>query len=108
MAAAILLRELAPFDFVPDPQPFSWIPFAGIIEDNRGPAAVVALRKAFDYGAMVWLARGLGIVRCGLTLAAVLTVTELVQQYLPGRQPEITDAVLALMMTGMLAWSRRR
>jgi VanZ family protein len=108
LACAILLRELAPFDFTNEPQPFSWIPFAGIIEDNRGPAAVVLLRKAFDYGAMVWLLRGWGVVSVGAVLATVLTLTELVQRYIPGRQPEITDAVLALMMTGMLAWSWRR
>jgi VanZ family protein len=108
MAVGILLRELAPFNFVADPQPFSWIPFAGIIEESHGSAAVIALRQAFNYGAMVWMARGFGIVRAGTILAAVLMVTELIQRYLPGRQPEITDAVLALMMTGILAWSRRR
>jgi VanZ family protein len=108
MASSILLRELAPFDFVDEPQPFSWIPFAAIIEDNRGPAAVVLLRKAFDYGVLIWLLRGFGVVRVGVGLASVLVITELVQRYIPGRQPEITDAVLALMMTGLLAWSWRR
>jgi VanZ family protein len=108
MSSAILLRELAPFDFTDQAQPFSWIPFAAIIEDNRGPAAVVLLRKAFEYGALIWLLRGFGVVLVGVGVASVLVITELVQRYIPGRQPEITDAVLALMMTGLLAWSWRR
>jgi VanZ family protein len=108
MASAILLRELAPFHFVPDAAPFSWIPFAATIDADRVPAAVVMLRKAFDYGAMVWLARGIGLMRAGMVVAVILLIAEWIQRFLPGRQPEITDAVLALIMTGVLAWSRRR
>ena len=108
MAAAILLRELAPFHLTPEAAPFSWIPFSATIYADRVPAAVVILRKAFTYGVMVWLARGIGLVWAGIAVAAALGITEWIQRYLPGRQPEITDAVLALIMTGVLAWSRRR
>jgi VanZ family protein len=108
MAAAILLRQLAPFRFAADAAPFSWIPFATSIDADRVPAAVVMLRKAFDYGAMVWLARGIGLMRAGIIVAVTLFITEWIQRYLPGRQPEITDALVALIMTGILAWSRRR
>jgi VanZ family protein len=108
MTAAIVLRELAPFDFDAIPQPFSWMPFADTLEADRLPAAVVLLRKAFDYGVMVWLARGIGLVRAGMVVAAALGVAEWVQRYLPGREPETTDAVLALVMTGLLVWFRRR
>jgi len=32
---------------------------------------------------------------------------EWIQQYLPNRQPEIMDPILALMMTATLVWERR-
>jgi len=69
---------------------------------------VVLLRKAFDYGAMVWLVRGIGLLRAGIAVSAALAIAEFAQRYLPGRQPEITDAVLALIMTLILAWGERR
>jgi VanZ family protein len=108
LATAIFLRELAPFDFSPDPQPFSWIPFSATFAADRVPAAVVLLRKAFDYGAMVWLVRGIGLWRAGIAVAAALAIAEFAQRYLPGRQPEITDALLALIVTLILAWGERR
>jgi VanZ family protein len=107
LAAAIVLRELAPFHFAAEPQAFSWIPFSASFAADRMPAVLVILRKAFDYGAMVWLLRPIGVVRAGVSVAAALAVLEWVQRYLPGRQPEITDAVLALMMTIPLVWARR-
>jgi VanZ family protein len=108
MAAAIVLRELAPFDFLPESQPFTWIPFSATIEGNRLPAAAAIFRKAFDYGTVIWLCRGIGIIRVGAILAAALFVLEWVQRYLPGREPEITDSILALLLTAILAWSARR
>jgi VanZ family protein len=108
MAIALVLRQFAPFHFSATPTPFSWIPFAISIDGDRVPSAVVILRKAFDYGVMVWLARGIGLARAGLAVAGFLAISEWMQQYLPGRQPEITDALLALLMTGILAWSRWR
>jgi len=107
LAAAIVLRELEPFQFTSQPQQaFSWIPFAATMAANRTPAVLVILRRAFDYGAMVWLLP-MRRVRAGLLVAAVLLVLEWIQQYLPNRQPEIMDPILALMMTATLVWERR-
>jgi len=39
-------------------------------------------------------------------LAASLLVLEMVQRYLPGRTPEITDSLIAVVMTAAL-WSLR-
>jgi VanZ family protein len=38
-----------------------------------------------------------------MTVAAALVVLELVQVYLPGRLPDITDAVLAVLMGVLLS-----
>jgi hypothetical protein len=108
VGAAILAAELQPFRFASEPGPFSWIPFAATLEADWVPAAAVLLRKAFDYGAMVWLARGFGVARTGAILAAALVVLEQAQRFLPRRQAEITDAVLALAMTAVLVWPRWR
>jgi hypothetical protein len=108
MAAAIVLRELAPFEFAAKPHAFSWVPFAATFGADRMPAVLVMFRKAFDYGAMVWLLRAKGVVRAGIAVAAALLAMEWAQRYLPGRQAEVTDSVLALLMTLPLVWDRRR
>jgi hypothetical protein len=96
---------LRPFYFLAVPQPFSWTPFAGTLESSRASAIVIITRKAFDYGALVWALRyaGMPYVRAGLAVAAMLGVTEAIQTYLPGRTPEITDPLLALLMMLALA-----
>lgn len=106
MGSAILLRELQPFYLLSAPQSFSWVPFAATLESGRDPAVIIVARKAFDYGALV-----LAVHLCahwkyplaGTVLAAALMATEWLQTYLPGRTPEITDSLLALMMMGLLA-----
>jgi len=100
MASAILLREVAPLHLSPSPAPFSWVPFAATLVSPRETGFIVICRKLFDYGALLWLGRraavsyGMGAA----VLAPALFVLEWLQRYLPGRTPEITDAVLALIM----------
>ncbi|HEY1342375.1 MAG TPA: VanZ family protein [Bryobacteraceae bacterium] len=101
MISAVALRELAPFHFSAEPAPFAWIPFRASYEAEIEPRVIVILRKAFDYGALVWLLstwRGLGYKRAAAISACALLVCELAQRYLPGRTPEITDPVLAILM----------
>ncbi len=106
-AAAVLLlvslaiSGLAPFHFSDTAASFSWRPFhASFHTANWEPAGIVLLRKVFRYGAFLWLAS-----RCGMRLgssAAVLSsmlfAIEIAQTHLPGRTPEITDPILALLM----------
>jgi VanZ family protein len=104
LAAAVALRELVPFHFAETPHPFSWIPFAATFDSDRQSATVILLRKAFEYGALVWLfrARGVSYARAAVAVAGSLAVLEAVQRYLPGRTPEITDSVLTLLMALVL------
>ena len=61
LAAAIVLRELSPFALRPRRRSaMSWIPFAATCDAERLNAALVLLRKAFEYGALVWLLRAAG------------------------------------------------
>jgi VanZ family protein len=100
LMAAIVLRELAPFHFTSAAHAFSWKPFAATIGADPAPSIEVILHKAFEYGAMVWLLRtgGIGYITGGVMVAAALAVMEALQCFMPGRQAEITDSVLALIM----------
>jgi VanZ family protein len=104
LASGILLRELRPFYFLSVPQPFSWVPFAATFEAGRESAVIVIARKAFDYGALVFALRctGWAWLRAGLVVALQLAAAEAIQTYLPGRTPEITDPLLALLMMLLL------
>ncbi|HEY1493844.1 MAG TPA: VanZ family protein [Candidatus Solibacter sp.] len=104
LAIAIVLRELEPFRFVREAQPFSWIPFAATLAADRQSATLVLLRKAFEYGAIVWMLRAAGYRyrNAGIAAAAALLLLELLQRHLPHRQPEITDAFLAALMAVVL------
>jgi hypothetical protein len=106
--SAILLVELAPFHFTRHATSFSWIPLGASFENERGAALVILLRKAFLYGATIWLLvrSGTHYPVAGGALAASLLVLEMVQRYLPGRTPEITDSLIAVMMTAAL-WALR-
>jgi VanZ family protein len=100
LASATLLRELSPFRLAETPHPFSWIPFAATFESERQSAIVILFRKAFEYGALVWLFRvcGISYARAAVAVAASLAILEAIQRYLPGRTPEITDSVVTLLM----------
>ena len=104
LALAVLLRELAPFHLTATPQAFSWVPFGAALASERGPAALVLFRKAYDYGGLVWMlrVRGMSYAKAGAAVSAALAILEAVQRYLPGRYPEITDPFLALLMTFIL------
>jgi VanZ family protein len=100
LGSAILLRELYPLNFAGTPQPFAWIPFKATLVSSRDMGAIAIARKAFDYGAAIWSLRYIGIpyLWAGLAVAVTLGACEAIQTYLPGRTPEITDPLLALLM----------
>jgi len=104
LAVALVLAELLPFHLAP-PGKFNWVPFRSLFQTAWQSGFVVLFRKSFWYGSVIWLWRGVGF---GLLLPAVVTAMvlfalEWVQIYLPGRIPEISDAVLAALMGVLLA-----
>ena len=110
LAAAIMLRELSPFEFTAPARAMSWIPFSATLASERLNAALVLLRKAFEYGTLVWLLRasGLRYWSAGMSVAAALVLLEAAQRYLPNRQPEITDAAIAGILACILWGTERR
>jgi hypothetical protein len=106
LALSIALRELAPFHFTAGTHSFSWVPFSATLESDHLNAAAILFHKTFDYGAMIWLMRSEGVRYrdAGISAASALFVLEWLQRHLPGRQPEITDAVIAAILAIAL-WS---
>lgn len=102
--SAIFLVELAPFHLAAHAAPFSWVPLGATFENERWGALVILARKAFLYGSAIWLLvrAGMRYPVAGAALAVELFLLETAQRYLPGRTPEITDALIAVAMTAAL------
>lgn len=107
LTGALILGELSPFHFAGHTN-FSWVPFRGFILTDWQLGFVMLFRKSFWYGSVLWLWRASGRSLAWTTAlaAASLFVLERMQMYLPGRTPDITDAVLAVLM-GLLLWLLR-
>jgi len=97
--AVIVFRGLSPFHFTAR-QPFSWIPFTGLLATEWQSGVMILLEKAFYYGTAVWLLRsaGAGIASAAGLVAIVLAAIEGLQTHLIGRTAEITDPLIAIIM----------
>ncbi|MEP6716218.1 MAG: VanZ family protein, partial [Terriglobia bacterium] len=106
--AILVVRGLAPFQFTPSAQPFTWIPFQGFLETSWQAGIRFLLEKVFYYGACIWLLQRLTAQwwqSVALT-SAVLLAIEVAQRWLPGRTPEVTDPLLAIVL-GVGLWALR-
>jgi VanZ family protein len=110
LTGGLILAELSPFHFTAgqEAHAFNWVPFRGLFRSDWRNGFDVLFRKSFWYGSVLWLwrASGRSLAWATAAAAAALLLLERVQVYLPGRTPEITDAVLALLM-GVLLWLLR-
>jgi VanZ family protein len=107
LTGALILGELSPFHFQ-SARAFNWVPFRGFFRTDWQDGFVMLFRKSFWYGSVLWLWRASGpsLVWTTAVAAAALLGLEWVQMYLPGRTPEVTDALLAVLM-GVLLWLLR-
>ena len=108
-AAAIAMQGLTPFEWRTEPAPFSFVPFSGFEQGSMAVNLQSFLEKVFLYGTLIWL-----LVQAGasarLSVGTVVGFTlliELVQRFVVGRYPEITDPILALLMGGVLLFLER-
>jgi VanZ family protein len=100
LLVALFIRGLAPFHFQPAASGFGWIPFVGTLDSDWQSATLTLLEKLFYYSATIWSLRAAGFRLPSATalVAAALLAIELFQRHLPGRSPEITDPILALLI----------
>ena len=96
----LVVRGVSPIDWTTS-NAFDWVPFASLLEaEDAQNGIVVLLYKLFSYAAAIWLVHRVGSSLRAATvgIAAILLCIELVQIHVPGRTPEITDAVIALLV----------
>jgi VanZ family protein len=108
--AAVVAAGLTPFRFADRIQSFGWVPFQGTLESPWETAFLTLLGKSFLYGSAVWLMKesGRGWPASVLLVAIPLAAVEAAQMWLPGRTPEITDPVLAILLgCGLILMQRR-
>lgn len=110
LAAALFLlslglRGLEPFRFNDAPFHFVVVPFGGVLGGEWQSSLRVLVEKAFLYGTAVWLLSKAVRHRwhAAFAVSGLLLMIEFLQIRLPGRTPEITDPVLALMAGFALA-----
>ncbi len=97
--AVIAIRGLAPFQFSRESNPFTWIPFGGMLAADWQFAVMVMLEKIFWYTTAVWLLASVMRLRYAIAaVALVLAAIEIAQVRLPDRVAESTDPILAILM----------
>lgn len=103
-SVVLIVQGLSPFHFTAR-NVFSWLPFVPLINAPWEHGLVTLCQKSFWYGAAVWLLwdAGCGLRKATAIIAALLAAIEILQLRLPGRSPEITDPVLAILL-GCILW----
>jgi VanZ family protein len=105
IVAGLILHDLSPYRLSRTPQAFCWLPFGGFLGSAQDWGTVMLLKKSFWYGAAVWTFHeaGKGYWKPAFGIAALLAALEWTQRYLPGRTPEISDPLLALLLTAFMS-----
>jgi hypothetical protein len=104
----VVVVRVAPFDFVGLPHGFGWLPFQSLMNGSTAQLVRGIFSDAFLYGGLIWLLTVAGL-RLGLATAltaALLLGLSVAQTFQPGPPGEITDAVIALAVGGVLALLR--
>jgi VanZ family protein len=101
---SVVLQGLEPFRFTSTARAFGWVPFRSFLTGPIQVAIVSFFEKVFLYGCLVWLLTRSGCSWFAATAwGAVLVMTlRLMQVYLPGRSAEISDAVMVLIIAGIM------
>jgi glycopeptide antibiotics resistance protein len=109
LAASFVIGGLAPFTFSSASSPFGWVPFRGTLESGSPLGAIATwFEKTFVYVALSWL-----LLRAGAATGSSITIVgvivlgvELLQRHVPGRTPEITDPLVAVLMSAFFLLCR--
>jgi VanZ family protein len=101
LLVAFALDSLRPFAFSSDATPFGWIPLQSALAAGPSLGSLESwLHKLFTCTAMIWLLRESGFPWnfIGGLVIALTGVIELLQCWIPGRTPEITDPLVAAVV----------
>jgi len=110
--ALVIYERLAPFQFGALQGHFDLWPFLSWIRAGMPIDADMLLRKAFIFGALVWLLKDVGfsMQHAMIVVVASVLAIELLHLWQPGRTGSLTDPFLALIMSSimLLASDERR
>lgn len=109
--AILVVRGLTPFHLSANAAAFNWMPFRTFLTAEWLHGIFVLIEKTFYYGAAIWMLRAAGtrLLRASVVVVAILAAIEIVQTRMPGRTPDVTDPLLAILIAfGIAILSRRR
>jgi VanZ family protein len=109
LAAYMATAALEPFNLRADAQAFAWLPFSGSLSGSMLINAKVIAEKFFLIGSVLYLAAQCGFPRRGtvILVAASLAILETAQIWIGEHTPEITDPLLALLLSAVLGTLHR-
>jgi VanZ like family len=98
--AAYAYSALMPFEFRGSAEPFSLIPFAGLLRGSMLANVQTLTANLCLYAGILWLVKILGgrLIPSSIGLAVCVLIFEIIQIYAIGRTPEITDPLLVLLL----------
>jgi hypothetical protein len=98
LGAYVVAYRLEPFQFMPEGERFSWMPFLSFMRGSIDTDVQAFFEKFFLYGGLIWLLvqAGMAARTASFLVAAGLLATSGVEIFLPDRSAEVTDALLAL------------
>jgi VanZ family protein len=103
LLTSILISGLTPWPRLPYALSFMWMPFAGLLNGNMIGNTAALINKCYLYGGVILLLGQIGLrfPLAGLLLGSGLWGIEWLQRFSPGRTPELTDPLLALLLGGI-------
>ena len=100
MLLTYTVMSLAPFSLRYEPMPFSWLPFAGMLEGSMLANLHGLTERMFMYVSILWLGVLIGarIAGVGVFLAIWVWMMEGAQIWLEGRSGSFTEPLLVLAL----------
>ena len=101
---AVVIERLQPFDFSSVSHGIGWFAFAALVHGSNEHSLITISEKSFLYGTLIWLWIEAGLRRLHATVGVslLLLLCSCAEMYIPMRVAEITDAVMALLLGGVV------
>ena len=97
----VILSRILPWQLAASAKSFQWMPFYGLLHGSLAVDIQSFCEKVFLYGTLLLLMveAGLGLIAACLAECIALLATSALQTILANRSAEVTDCVIALLLT---------
>jgi hypothetical protein len=98
MGSVVYFEMMVPAEASNQGQSFDWLPFITWFDAGMPIDWVILFKKLFLFGALVWLFTEAGAPRgiAAVIVTTLVTMIQIIQQYLPDHAGTLTDPLLAL------------